>query len=57
MRFDVSPLGLAEMLTLRSSDPRWNAPRTNLDAYWEAYQLAQRWDAHRWLMERFMRRL
>ena len=56
MDSDSSPLGLAELLTLQPGDSRWSAPRTNLDAYCDAYQLAQKWDAHRWLMERFTRR-
>ena len=57
MHADVSPLGLVEMVTLQPSDPRWGAPRTNLDAYWEAYQLAQWWDSRSWMMWRFTRRL
>ena len=53
----VKSIGLSELVMLKPGDPRWRAPRTNLDACWDAYQLAQRWDAHRWLMERFTRRL
>ena len=55
MDANLFPLGLAEMVMLKPGDPRWGAPRTNLDVYWKVYQ-AERWDAYRWLMERFTRR-